>query len=485
MSLAERIAAAATRAIEQHHLPGLGIAVVRGDEVLYCDAFGYADIEAKEPMRPDHTQRIASITKTMVGLCVMALVDEGKLSLDDRLPALVPDVTFEGPAGDIDLRHLLTHTSGIGEAPTAAQLRQFVDPNYTTSPGAFADLYPDGVVVECPPGEKWAYCNNGYALLGHIIEEREDASLQDVMERRIWQPLGMSATNVRDENDGSISTCYHRAPSEDRRFQFERAGIAVKDEETVDGHNIRGTFRQEFNVGMLGAGGVQSTLPDMARYASALLAKSKGIVRPETFEAMAAPQRTGDPRMVGWGLSFARVPLSNEGLPSSWQVLLGHGGSYFGGWNSHLDILPEQNIGIVQHMNVMLDDSLPVFRSVIRAVLDVPAPAFAPRATSGDLLESAPGLYELPMPGPLTNFRPQTGKGRITIDREGDALVLRARWGEWKSGRVLTPCDPGDDAFFAIQADDREPHFVAFTRDASGAADGLRLDDLVRMVKRA
>jgi CubicO group peptidase (beta-lactamase class C family) len=83
VSLAERIQAAATRAIEEHQLPGLGVAVVCDGEVLYCDAFGYADIESQRPMRPDVTQRIASITKTMVGLCVMALVDEGKLHLDD------------------------------------------------------------------------------------------------------------------------------------------------------------------------------------------------------------------------------------------------------------------------------------------------------------------------------------------------------------------------------------------------------------------
>jgi hypothetical protein len=63
--------------------------------------------------------------------------------------------------------------------------------------------------------------------------------------------------------------------------------------------------------------------------------------------------------------------------------------------------------------------------------------------------------------------------------------VLRTRWGEWKSGRALTPCDPGDDAFFVIQDDGHEPAFVAFTRDASGAVAGLWLDDLVRMVKRA
>jgi CubicO group peptidase (beta-lactamase class C family) len=457
---------------------------VRDDDVLYCDAFGYADIESQRPMRPDVTQRIASITKTMVGLCVMALVDEGKVRLDDRLVALVPDVAFHGPADGITLRHLLTHTSGIGEAPSLDRLREFVDPNYTAAPGAFSELYPDGVVVECEPGTKHAYCNNGYALLGRIIERTEEATLQDVMRRRIWGPLGMAATNIRDENDASISTCYHRAPSEDRRFQFERAGIEVKDEDAVDGLNIRGTFRKEFNVGMLGAGGVQSTLPDMARYASALLRKADGIVRPETFDAMIAPQHVTDPRMVSWGLSFARAPLSSAAPPGEWPALIGHGGAYFGGWNSHIDVLPQDNIGIVQHMNVMLDDPQAVFRSVIRAVLDVPRPAFDPRPAERDVLASAPGLYELPVPGTLTNFRPQTRIGRVTIESDGDELVLRSRWGTWKEGVRITPCDADDASFFAIQHGDAEPAFVAFTRDTGGRVDGLHLDDLHWMRRR-
>ena len=296
----------------------------------------------------------------------------------------------------------------------------------------------------------------------------------------------MTSTDILDENDDRITTCYHRAPNEDTRFQLERAGIPIKEETTVDGMNIKGKFTADFNQGMRAAGGVQSTVPDMAKYASALLRRGASIVQPETFDAMIAPHHGADPRMASWGLSFARTPLrvSTE-KPSKWKTLIGHGGAYFGGWNSHIDVLSDDGIGIVQHMNIMVDDPAPVFRRIIRAVLDIDDAPYPHGPIDGAVLEAAPGLYELPMPGPLTNFRPQTRTGRVNITREGNDLVVESRWGKWKTPVLLTPCDPDDEAFFAIQPTEGDPAFLSFVREPDGRISGLRLDDLVYMPKRS
>jgi len=486
--IAARVRDAASEVIATHHLPGISIGVVVGDDLVFCEGFGHADIESRQPMDPYRRQRIASITKTMVGLCAMALVDEGKLSLDTPVPALLPDVVFHGPAQSMTLRHLLTHTSGIGEAPTVERLRDAANPDRQAvgSPGDFSSLYSEGIVVEVEPGSKWAYCNNGYALIGELITRAEGgAPLQDVMHRRLWRPLGMAQTDILDENDERITTCYHRAPGEDRRFQFERAGIPVKDEPTVDGLNIRGSFTADFNQGMRAAGGVQSNVPDMARYASALLRGAGGVVAPRTFDAMIAPGFGADPRMVAWGLSFARVPLRSAlEAPSRWRPSFGHGGAYFGGWNSHLDVIPSAATAVIQHMNIMLDEPAPIFRRIIRAALGMPEVPHAERPTDDALLDAAPGIYELPMPGPLTNFRPQTGTGRVNIARDGSALVLTSRWGKWKHGVRLVPADPADAAFFAVSLPGADPAYVAFDRDPSGAVTALRLDDLILMHRR-
>jgi CubicO group peptidase (beta-lactamase class C family) len=490
----ERIRAAAADVLERYRVPGISIGVVQagsgkpGDEVVFCEGFGYADIESAEPMNPERRQRIASITKTMVGLCVMSLVEDGKLTLSSPIVDLLPDVAFNGPSEAITLRHLLTHTSGIGEAPTLERLRDVANPDRAgiEQPGDFTTLYPNGVTVEVEPGTKWAYCNNGYGLLGEIVERAAGTSLQEAMDQRIWRPLGMTSTDILDENDDRITTCYHRGPSDDTRFQLDRAGIPVKEEPTVDGLNIRGKFTADFNKGMRAAGGVQSTVPDMLKYASALLRRGAGIVKPETYDAMVAAQHGSDPRMVRWGLSFALSPLRITGMaPAKWPTLIGHGGAYFGGWNSHIDVLPEARIGIVQHMNIMLDEPAPVFRSIIRAVLgleDAPLPALK---TDLGVRASAPGIYELPMPGPLTNFRPQTRVGRVNIEQDGDGLTLQSRWGKWKDRVALTPADPDDPGFFAIQTPGADPAFIAMDRDVAGRVTGLRMDDLVQMHRRA
>jgi hypothetical protein len=88
------------------------------------------------------------------------------------------------------------------------------------------------------------------------------------------------------------------------------------------------------------------------------------------------------------------------------------------------------------------------------------------------------------MPGPLTNFRPQTRTGRVNVTRDAHDLVLESRWGKWKTPVRLTPCDPHDPAFFAIQSAGADPAYVSFVREPDGKISALRLDDLVFMQKR-
>jgi CubicO group peptidase (beta-lactamase class C family) len=484
----ERVRAAAAEMIAEHQLPGISIGVVAGDDLVFCEGFGLADIEDATPMQPTRRQRIASITKTMVGMCAMSLVDDGKLSLDARAVDLLPDVHLEGHGATITVRHLLTHTSGIGEAPTLARLSDVANPDRqsVSQPGDFSSLYPDGIVVEVPAGTKWSYSNNGYALLGEIVSRAAGMSLQDLMQSRIWGPLRMESTDILDTFDERISTGYHRPPNEDNRYQLERSGVTIKDEPTVDGKNIRGKFSAEFNQGMRAAGGVQSTVPDMARYASALLKGGAGIVKRETFDAMTRTQYGTDERLATWGFSFARtaIPVSAK-PPSAWPVSFGHGGAYYGGWNSHLDVFPALGIGVIQHLNIMMDEPAPIFRRIMRAVLDeMPAP-YTAHAVDADILDSAPGIYELPMPGPLTNFRPQTRVGRVQIERDGDGLLLRSRWGKWKVGVPLVPCDPADPTFFAVQPGDVATSYVGLDRGADGRINGLHFEDLVQMQRRS
>jgi CubicO group peptidase (beta-lactamase class C family) len=203
-----RVRSEAERIADAWHLPGFGLALVTSRGVPLACGIGHADLEARRPQDPALRQRIGSVTKTMVGLVVMALVEEGKLALDDRVVDRLPDVRLDGPADSLRVRHLLSHTGGIGEAPTLAGLR---DPEAalwsdTHSAPPIAAAYPDGILVEVPPGTKWAYANHGWALLGEIAARAAGLPIEQLLARRVFEPLGMRESDCKDEPHPSLST---------------------------------------------------------------------------------------------------------------------------------------------------------------------------------------------------------------------------------------------------------------------------------------
>lgn len=467
----ERVRAKARSLIDEYHLPGLSVGVVQGGDLVYAEGLGHADIESGRPQDPALRQCIGSITKTMTGLCVMALAEEGRLSLDDRVVELLPDVALPGHAGTLTVRHLLSHTGGIGEAPTVADLRDLEtatsspERDRTRAPACF----PAGITVEVQPGTKFAYANHGFALLGELLMRLEGVdSVDDVFRRRIFGPLGMNNSDCRDEPHPGLSTGYHRPPDEDTKELLARVGRAPADESAVDGHNIRGRYAYFKGEPRLAQGGVQSTIYDMARYAAALLRRGGGIVRPETFDAMLTPHWQPDARLAGLGLTFFLERRFG-------RQTFGHGGSVSGGWNTRMTIVLEEDLALLVHANVTFDKIEEVDGRLLQAMLDAPARSVRELPLDPGLRASAPGVYEAPTPGPLTNLRIITTTGRVQVTEEDGGLVFRARRGRWKHGARLLPCDPNDPSFLVLDADDVEPHHVALVRHSDGRVSGLRL----------
>jgi CubicO group peptidase (beta-lactamase class C family) len=469
-----RVSETAARLLDGHHLPGMAIGVVSGEELVYAEGFGYADIESKQPMMTETRQRIGSITKTMVGLCAMALVEEGGLRLEDKVTGRLPDVEFKGPAEDLTVWNLMTHTGGIGEMPN---VEDFSDPDFklwmsdNEFPGVPA-AYPNGVTIEVAPGTKWAYANHGWILLGEIISRIEKEPIEAIVQRRVFEPLGMTNTDLLDEPHESLSTGYHHEPSEDMRELLTRVGREVPNEETVDGHNIRGKYQY---VRGRAAGATQSTIPDMAKYAVALLRTSKGIVRAETFEAMVRPQWQPDARLSSWGLSFQLRPFFG-------QPGFGHGGGVIGGWNTYISVFPETDTGVLLHVNAMYDEFdhyvVPAVMSAALGVTHEPPPA---RPVDERVLVTAPGVYEAPTPGPLTNFRVMNEIGRVLITARDGEIWFKSRRGCWKHGVPMRAPDPADDDLYELQDGSPEPPRLMWIRDDSGAVTGLRLGRLATM----
>ena len=261
-----------------------------------------------------------------------------------------------------------------------------------------------------------------------------------------------------------------------RASALERADMPVEQQgEPVDGHNIRGRYEYELGGCMYAAGAVQSTIHDMARYASALLRRGAGIVRPETFDRMTAPHWCPDERMVNIGLSFFRERRFG-------RETFGHGGGVAGGWNTHLAVLPGEGLALLTHGNITFDKFTVVDGEVLRALLDAPLRVPDLRAVDEQVLASAPGVYEAALPGPLTNFRIATGTGRVQLSARDGELWLHARHGPWKDGVRMAP-DADDPAFFVLETGEPEPPGLALVRDANGAVTGIRFPRMVEMVR--
>jgi CubicO group peptidase (beta-lactamase class C family) len=452
---------------------------VQGDDLVFAEGFGFADIESGRKQDPALRQRIGSITKTMTALCIMAMIDEGRLSLDDRIVELLPDLPLHGHADGVTVRHLLTHTGGIGEAPTMEHVTRPGEMLWSDAPEALStvEAYPNGILMEVPPGTKWAYANHGYGLLGEILARTEGRPVDEVLRRRIFEPLGMAGSDCFERPHPDLSTGYHRAPDADTRVLMERYGGQVPDEQTVDGHNIR-MAKYEYVRGdsMRACGAVQSTIYDMARYSSALLRRGGGIVQPETFDAMVAPQWCLDDRLPSQGLGFARLPRFG-------RRVFGHGGGVAGGWNTALSILPDDDLALLIHLNLASMDITHVDGALMRALVDAPhAVREAACPLDSAVLAAAPGLYQ-GSPGTLTNLRIITGLGRVRIEDRGGDLYVRSQRGPWKDGVRMLPADASDPTFFMLETEDIEPAYLALVRNDGGAITGLRegMMDLVRV----
>ena len=192
--------------------------------------------------------------------------------------------------------------------------------------------YPDGMTIEVAPGTKWAYANHALGLLGEIIERIEGIPYEEVLQSRIFVPLGMTNSDSLDQAHPDLTTGYHHAPDHDALDIMALLGQNVPAETPVDGYNIRG---KHIYVRPRAAGSVESTIYDMAKYASALLRKSKGVVKVDTFDKMLSPQWCPDARLNSMGLAF----MLSERFG---RRAFGHGGGISGGWNTHLTIIPEE-----------------------------------------------------------------------------------------------------------------------------------------------
>jgi CubicO group peptidase (beta-lactamase class C family) len=198
--LSSQVDAAVEAQRKAQEIPGLSLAVCRNGKVIKASGYGLANVELDVPVTPETIFQTGSVGKQFTSMAVMMLVEEGKISLDEKLIKYIP----ESPAAwkDVTIRQLLTHTSGIadygGEEETMGKGVINFRKDYTEEQlvQAFAKM-----PMDFAPGEKWSYSNTGYVLLGIVIHRVSGKFYGDLLQERIFRRLGMTSTRIISEAD--------------------------------------------------------------------------------------------------------------------------------------------------------------------------------------------------------------------------------------------------------------------------------------------
>lgn len=166
--------------MKRQKIPGVSLAVLRNGKIAVLKSYGLANVEHRVPVKPETVFQSGSIGKQFTAAAVMILVEEGKISLDDRITKYFTDAPDAWK--NITVRHLLNHTSGMGDYPPEVDLRR----DYTE------DEYL-GFIKKAPlifeTGAKWDYSNTGYVTLGALVRKVTGKFYGDFLQERIFKPL--------------------------------------------------------------------------------------------------------------------------------------------------------------------------------------------------------------------------------------------------------------------------------------------------------
>ncbi len=314
------------KAAHDWNVPGLAIAVVKGDSLVF--AKGYGVIEQGKPARVnEHTRfAIGSTTKAMTVTALGMLADEGKLSLDDRVIDHLPNFRLQDPwvTRELTIRDLLTHRTGL----PGTDLLWIFD-SYPTDEIFRRIRYVD---PESSFRSHWEYQNVMYALAGDIVEEASGMSWADFLRKRIFEPLGMTETiPLVAELQGKPNVAVPHAEIDD--------SVQVVSIRTTDP--------------IAPAGSVWSSVHDMSIWMRFVLDSgrvgSKRLLEPETFREMVAPEMRA-PMAEYPALQLAKPHFFSYALAWFVQDYQGetvwmHTGS-IDGMSAIIGLLPAQRVGV-------------------------------------------------------------------------------------------------------------------------------------------
>ena len=386
------------------HVPGISIAIVHKNGPEWVAGLGKADVAAGRDVTPDTLFRIGSTSKAFTSLSILMLADQGKVSLNDPVHTLAPEVWFSNrwEAGDpIRVVHLLEHTTGwddlhlreyAKQAPDAMTLREGLDYDHHSRTSRW------------PPGTRMAYCNSGPPVAAFIVEKISGQKFEDFVRQNLFIPIGMKTATYFESAPGTATTLYH----EDGKTPYPYWHILLRP-----------------------AGSINASANDMAAYVQFYLnrgtAGGKQIVPASDIDRMEVPETTWaakDGMKTGYGLS--NYWSMEEGF-----VYHGHDGGVEGGLTD-MSYMPNFDVGYFFSINSGNGAAFEKIGKAIRAYItnklqkpDVPAAAPLP----GNAADYA-GWYEPDSPRvQLTQFIERLAG--LTWIRFDDGKLITRGLGQW------------------------------------------------------
>ncbi len=310
------------KGIENYNIPGATIIVMQGDSVLHINGYGIANIESSTPVNANTSVfGLASISKTFVGTAIMQLYEKGKIDLDKDINHYFTDFQLEYKFNDsITIRNLLTHTAGFDYEVIGMSVRN------KSEIISLAQYLKTQLPPQIRPSSKVImYSNQGYALLGLIVEEVSGLPFDKYVRKHILNPLEMNSSAYKREAEFNLNYA---------------VSYMQKGEQFVP-------FIPDFILGYP-AGGLGSTASDMGNYISMFLNngsfKGRQILDSLTVAKMLyTPFKQYKKAEYGWLLGlyeFKSHKTKYYGHDGSWQ-----------GFNSRLALFPEKNIGFFIDIN--------------------------------------------------------------------------------------------------------------------------------------
>ena len=312
--------------VDKHELSGAVAMVIQDGKVVHFDAIGQADLATSRPMQKDTMFWVASQTKPMTAVCLLMLVEEGKVSLDDPVEKHLPEfkglwqiadhsrdqMTLKKAKHPPTIRQVLTHTAGLA------------DPSFPREGTPLAEAV--ATVARLPlnyePGSEWRYCSAGSNTLGRIVEVVSGQPYETFLQQRLLDPLGMKDTTFwpTEEQAKRVATSY---ALDDGQLKPTQSSF------------INGPLTSRKRTVFPG-GGLFSTADDIARFCQMLLNSGEldghRYLKPETVKMMTSTQ-TGDLKTgftegmsFGFHLGVVKEPQGVTAMLS--PGTFGHGGAF-------------------------------------------------------------------------------------------------------------------------------------------------------------